>query len=223
MACSRRSCRLAAGAWSSWASSSSPASRSSTLRSRSSSRASRWSASRDRQPFRTAESQDRRQPRQSGIRLRCGTGWIPNEPPWWRSPATPRPTRSTLGETLVAAGQPGQAHDQHATALGLAGQVKNKYQQAHAHYGLARVHRAAARHTRLTSTGGKPWSLTAASAPPQPICPDLGILYVHEPGGRDCRLHPGLTAADRLNRGSPGGAWTGTGGAAWTWSWTRSA
>ena len=33
----------------------------------------------------------------------------------------------------------------------------------------------------------------------------------------------GLTAVGQVSRGSPGGPWIGTGGAAWTWSWTRSA
>ena len=33
----------------------------------------------------------------------------------------------------------------------------------------------------------------------------------------------GLTAVGQVSRGSPGGRWTGTGGAAWTWPWTRSA
>ena len=33
----------------------------------------------------------------------------------------------------------------------------------------------------------------------------------------------GLTAAGPVSRGSPGGGWTGTGGAAWPWPWTRSA
>src|SRR5437763_522041 len=33
----------------------------------------------------------------------------------------------------------------------------------------------------------------------------------------------GLTAVGQVSRGSPGGPGTGTGGAAWTWWWIRSA
>lgn len=40
------------------------------------------------------------------------------------------------GETLLAVGQPGKAHAQHAVALRAAGQVGDRYQQARAHAGL---------------------------------------------------------------------------------------
>jgi tetratricopeptide (TPR) repeat protein len=48
-------------------------------------------------------------------------------------------TLNSLGDVLLATGQPGDARAQHAAALGLAGQVGDRYEQARAHYGLARV------------------------------------------------------------------------------------
>src|SRR5262249_56529031 len=51
--------------------------------------------------------------------------------------------------------------------------------------------------------------------------PVAGIVCAHEPGG-DRWLRPGLMAAGRVSRDSPGGGWTGTGAAASTWPWTRS-
>jgi hypothetical protein len=54
--------------------------------------------------------------------------------------------------------------------------------------------------------------------------PDLGILCARGPGGRGTAGYIlGLTAVGQVSRGSPGGRWIGTGGGAWTWSWTRSA
>jgi tetratricopeptide (TPR) repeat protein/transcriptional regulator with XRE-family HTH domain len=47
------------------------------------------------------------------------------------------------GETLLAAGQPGQARDQHAAALALARRTGDRYQQARAHHGLAAACHAA--------------------------------------------------------------------------------
>lgn len=47
-----------------------------------------------------------------------------------------------LGETLLATDRPGHARIQHTTALRLATQIGDPYQQARAHGGLAHAHQA---------------------------------------------------------------------------------
>ncbi len=65
--------------------------------------------------------------------------------------------------------------------------------------------------------------LVGVAGPGRDGSPDLGILCVREPGGRGSLVYVrGLTAAGPVSRGSPGGGWIGTGGAAWTSPWTRS-
>ena len=43
---------------------------------------------------------------------------------------------NSLGEVLLAIGQPGHARFEYATALRLAVETRDKYQQARAHHGL---------------------------------------------------------------------------------------
>jgi hypothetical protein len=49
---------------------------------------------------------------------------------------------NSLGEILLATGQPGNARAQHTTALGLAEQISGKLQQARAHNGLGHAYQA---------------------------------------------------------------------------------
>ena len=49
---------------------------------------------------------------------------------------------NSAGETLLAAGQPGQARASHSAALGLARETGDRYQQARAHRGLAEAFEA---------------------------------------------------------------------------------